>query len=138
MFIFLLVICMAIIGCFSGLSLYCLFFDKQSEMKDWWIGFREEITPTLKIYAIILLGVNLLISLFFFPVLMLLLVQLKNLCINRTTYERIRGSGKVKEQLKSKHKSRVSMQNCRTMCSNNRDSFSSSTNSEMEEQLLSN
>lgn len=71
---------------------------------------------------IILLVVDVIICLFFFPVLMLLLVQVKNLLINKTTYERIRGnrsSTSVREQLRGR-RSGLSLKNCQTMCGNTR------------------
>lgn len=82
------------------------------------MAFRTQTDdPLHHIGKIVLLIANIGICMFLFPVFMLLLVQLKNLCLNKTTYERIRGDGYVKEQLKSKNKSQLSFQNCKTMCS---------------------
>lgn len=70
-----------------------------------------------------------------------MLVQIKNLLINKTTYERIRGeSVSVKEQLKGKNKKGASLKNCRAMCSNTRSSFLSETSEQssmLEDQLIS-
>lgn len=38
-----------------------------------------------------LFSINMAISLFFIPVLLLFFVQVKNILINKTTYERVRG-----------------------------------------------
>jgi len=69
-----------------------------------------------------LAAVNILSSLFFVPVLMLFIVQIKNLLTNKTTYEHMRGPTKNEGPIKSKmqkYKSKVSVRNCRVMCSDN-------------------
>ena len=73
-------------------------------------------------------------SLFFFPILLLFVVQLKNLCLNKTTFERFakqptaeESPSSIKNQMKPrKRKQRgPSLKNCKIMCSNTRDSMSS-------------
>ena len=69
-----------------------------------------------------LAGINILSSLFFVPVLMLFIVQIKNLLTNKTTYENMRAPAKTDGLIKSKmqkYKSKVSVRNCRVMCSDN-------------------
>jgi hypothetical protein len=91
-FLIFLVLCFAVVGVVSGCGLIKVisnggdiaFFDDnfqlihplgRSEVKAAYIG---------------LLLINFCLSLFFFPVLLLLVFQLKNLLINKTTYERMR------------------------------------------------
>ena len=68
----------------------------------------------------VLLGFDIAVSLFFFPVFLLFIVQLKNICLNKTTYERIRADNtSVKDQLKGKHSGGM-IKNCKAMCGKTR------------------
>ena len=68
--------------------------------------------------------------------LLLFIVQIKNLLINKTTYERIRGeNSSVRDQLKQKKKRGPSLANCKAMCAKTRSSFSSDQS--VDDQLLS-
>ena len=137
LYVFLLVCSFGLIGFVSGWALFCLIINDDSSMNSW-IQFRNDNNDDFHHYGkICLLLLNIALCSFIFPVFMLLLVQLKNLCLNKTTYERIRGNGVVKEHMKSKYKSQLSFQNCKTMCRRTRLSLSSSTNSSIEEELLS-
>lgn len=103
--------------------------------------FREATkTQVQKFEKLGLLAINIAISSFFFPVFLLLCVQIKNLLINKTTYERIRGGNEsVKEQLKGRNKKGASLSNCRAMCSNTRGSFMSDQSEQssiLDEQLI--
>lgn len=67
-----------------------------------------------------LAAINILSSIFLVPILMLFIVQIKNLLTNKTTYEQIRTPTKNDGLIKSKmqkYKSKVSVRNCRVMCS---------------------
>lgn len=78
---------MGMIGLISGWALWCQIADQMYLMENW-ISFRVQSNdPIFKYWGkVILLSINIIMSLFFFPVFMLLLVQIKNLLINRTTY----------------------------------------------------
>lgn len=117
---------LAFIGFVSFYMEIHLFADFNSLKK--WLDFREtNLDATdVKIIRCVLLIANLVISIFFFPVFLLFCVQVKNLCLNKTTYERIRGdNSSVKEQLKGKNKGGI-VKNCKAMCGATRESFISS------------
>lgn len=132
-FVTFLVFSLGIIGTVSTYGFLKLLFWKDTDHQmDKFIGFREATKTNFQNYCKIgLFLVNMIISTFFFPVLLLLIVQVKNLLINKTTYERIRGTNiEVKEQLKGKNKKGVSLSNCKAMCSNTRVSFMSDQSEE--------
>jgi hypothetical protein len=67
---------------------------------------------------------------------MLLVLQVKNLLKNRTTYEMIRNqssdSSEIKDLLR-KYNSKVTLRNCKVMCSDNSSSFTTLTNTTHED-----
>ena len=87
-FIVLLVLTLGFIGSISFLSFFKLLLwkDKHFPIDDY-LDFREQtINDTQKFEKLLLLAINMVISLFFFPVFLLMAVQIKNLLINKTTY----------------------------------------------------
>ena len=88
--------------------------------------FRYPLEEDLEKYcATGLLALNLIVSLFVFPVFILFLVQIKNVFKNKTTYERTRGlvtDSSMKSEVQ-KNKNKVSLRNCKVMCSDTRGSF---------------
>lgn len=79
-----------------------------------------------KMAKFVLFAINVGISLFSIPVLLLLFVQIKNLLFNKTTFERMRGdNSEVRDQLRQKKKRGPSIANCMKMCTRTRESFSS-------------
>lgn len=70
-----------------------------------------------KYSQIVLFSINLGISLFVLPVLLLFYVQVRNILLNKTTYEQARG-----QRTDSRLSKKVGgvMANCKAMCSDNR------------------
>jgi len=90
-FLIFLILSLGFIGLFSFLVLVSAISDQPDIYKDWF-SYRFNYNQTMeRILLIILFTITFLTSLFIFPVFMLLLVQLKNLLKNKTTYETIRG-----------------------------------------------
>lgn len=67
-------------------------------------------------------------SLFFFPVFTLFVVQVKNLLTNKTTFEASRGPVSELSEHKKRQK-KLSLRNCRVMCTDFRGSFVSARSS---------
>ena len=87
-----------------------------------------------RVLLMCLLGLNCGTALFVFPVLALLAVQLRNLFRNKTTYEIMRApseeSGIIKSKMKKYNSSKMTFRNCRLMCSEAKESVTSSFTSE--------
>ena len=66
-----------------------------------------------------LFSLNFAMSLFFIPVLLLFYVQVKNLLLNKTTYERARGQ-KVTNSFVKNPSNNLTFRNCKTMCDDNK------------------
>lgn len=77
---------------------------------------------------------NVISSIFVFPVTMLCLVQFRNLLTNKTTFEKMRGPPSEESLLKSKLRAgKVSLANCRLMCADNRSGSFTTTRSSFAE-----
>lgn len=78
LFLFLLVLALAENGVLSAFGLFSL-----------WTKWRFEMSPALELVAKIVLGIDLALCIIFIvPLLSLVWVQLTNICVNRTTFER--------------------------------------------------
>lgn len=91
-FIFFLILSLVLIGLTASWGFLKLTFIPQLTQE--WVIFRQPIEDGSlfqKWAKIGLFSLNLVVSLFALPVLLLFLMQIKNLLINKTTYERIRG-----------------------------------------------
>jgi hypothetical protein len=81
---------MGFIGVISVFGLLEIFLNDDSIYK-FWFEFRfKELSDLERLCSIFLLAINVLMSLFIFPVFGLLMVQLKNLFTNKTTYEKLK------------------------------------------------
>jgi hypothetical protein len=131
-FLLFLILCLGFLGLISFLAEVSIFIDKP-ELYSIWFTFREDYRTAFDRTAVIcLLALTLLSSLFIFPILALFLVQIKNLLKNRTTYETFRSPAVEPNQMKDrirKYDSRVSLRNCKVMCSDNSSSFTTSRSS---------
>jgi len=91
LFLFLLVVCLAavqILGVITSIKL----LTGLDESYNSWFTFRYPPEDNLTKYITLALFVFTIISsIFLYPVILLLFVQLKNLVRNKTTYETIRG-----------------------------------------------
>lgn len=104
LFIVLLVLGLFIIGSCAILGILQLTLPDSIHQQI----FKWRLNPqknTDKIIQLTVLSINTLISLFIIPIFLLLVVQLKNLLNNTTTYERARGQNK-----------KMSLSNCIKMC----------------------
>lgn len=126
LFLFFLILCLGLVGLISFLSEISLIIDDY-QIYDKWFVFRYEHQDIYeKISLISLFVINFVTSLFIFPVLALFIVQIKNLLKNKTTYEFMKGPAVEPNQIKDrirKYDSRVSLRNCKMMCSDNTSSF---------------
>ena len=87
---FFLILCLGFIGLISVLAEISIFIQKPEVYSVWFtLRFSYDIIEE-RIATIGLLAVNLLTSLFIFPLLALFAVQIKNLLKNKTTYETYR------------------------------------------------
>ena len=106
-FIFFLLMSLGIIGFTAVWGFIVAVIPNVHSMQEW-LAFREETIDgdqVQKLERAALLAINIIVSLFSLPVLLLFLVQIKNLLINKTTYQRIRGDNStVRDQLKKKKK----------------------------------
>jgi hypothetical protein len=119
-FLLFLVLSLAFVGLLSALAELCLLADSPYKYGEWFelrIGYKGTAE---RVAYMAVVAVNLVSALFIFPVLMLLAVQVKNLLRNKTTYETIRSPAESQGPIKTKmaiNKSRMSLRNCRVMCS---------------------
>ena len=128
-FLIFLILSLAFVGLVSVMGMICVFMDNLGNFSQWFM-FRQEKSEQqyFKYIRIVLLGVNIIISLFVFPIFVLLVVQLKNLLLNKTTFERFTKQSidtdpqSAKHQLKSKKLKNKgpSFKNCKIMCSKTR------------------
>lgn len=143
-FLIFLFICLGLIGLLSTLASLSILLEKPLLYEKWFV-LRYEYTNDLEKFC--LLGVflvNEVTSIFIFPVFMLLLVQIKNLLMNKTTFENIRGPTEETREIKQRMRrhNKVSLRNCRVMCTDNRGSFTTNrtsftTNQQITEKFLS-
>ena len=121
-FLIFLILSLAFIGALSVLGQLCLIMDNPRLYVDWFqLRLQYESTGE-RAALMVVLAVNLVTSLFILPVLMLFVVQVKNLLKNKTTYEFMRSPTEAEGLIKSKMKtarSRMSLGNCLVMCSDN-------------------
>jgi hypothetical protein len=85
------------------------------------------------------LAISLCTSLFVFPVITLLSMQVKNLLLNKTMYESLKapeGDSPIKSKMK-KYSSKVSLRNCQIMCSDNPVYFGSMVESDPYDEPMS-
>ena len=131
-FLFFLILCLGFLGLISFLAEVSIFIEKPQIYEIWFtLRFSYNVVSD-RIATIGLLAVNFLTSLFIFPLLALFAVQIKNLLKNKTTYETVRGPPESPNEMKDrirKYDSRVSLRNCKMMCSDNNSSFTTSRSS---------
>ena len=90
LFVGLLVIAMGFIGVISIFALIEVFLDTE-EVYSFWFKFRfQNMRQLERACSVFLLALNVLMSLFIFPVIGLFLVQIKNVLTNKTTYEKLK------------------------------------------------
>jgi hypothetical protein len=128
-FLIFLILSLGLVGLLALITEITLFADNPDLYSDW-IQLRYVHQNGLERGLLIcLLGVNVLTALFVFPVAALCVVQMRNLLNNKTTYEMIHSpkeeDGVIKEKMR-KYNSKMTLRNCKVMCSDNKTSVSSS------------
>ncbi len=127
-FIVMLVIVLAFVGIMAVLSTLALLYDDHDKFHE---IFTFRYLPTTDLEKFSMIGcflVNEVTSVFFFPVAMLCLVQIRNLLANKTTFEKMRAPSDESQLIKSKinKAGKLSLRNCRVMCTDTKASFSTS------------
>ena len=121
-YLIFLLLSLIFIGFISVLAEISIVLDDPEYYGEWLqLRFVYQDVPQ-RVGLGLLFAVNFITSLFVFPVFMLFIVQIKNLLKNRTTYEMMRAPAEEDSPIKSKmkkYKSRMSLKNCKYMCSDN-------------------
>ena len=138
-FILMLVISLAFIGTASLLATIALAAHSPTQFGTFFT-FRYNYTSELERYCLLAcLLVGELTSVFVVPVFLLCVMQIRNLLTNKTTFEKIRGPAIEANPIKSKYSNsnRVSLRNCKVMCSDRRGgSFTSTTSRSSVSELM--
>lgn len=137
-FLFFLLVSLAFIGLVAVLALIEIAIDNHDLYLEL-LMFRYDLNTTVDVACTAgLLAVDMICSLFVFPVLLLFVVQVKNLLRNKTTYEAMSGkedTQSAREKLR-KHKNQVSLRNCKVMCSNHRSFATTTSSNENTDELI--
>lgn len=130
-FIVMLVISLGFIGLVAVVATIALAYDDPDKFSEFFTFRYLYQTNADRLCLIGCFLVNEATALFFFPVLLLCVVQIKNLLTNKTTFEKVRGTSTDNQLIKNKINKigQVSLQNCRVMCADSRSSFSTQRSS---------
>ena len=128
LFLFFLILSLGLIGLLSVLCEICIFTDNPYKYSEWF-QFRFEYQNDIeRVLLGVLFGIKIIASLFIVPVMLLFIHQITNLLRNKTTYQRMRKpeseSGEIKQKMR-KYNSKMSLRNCRVMCSGTKSSITS-------------